>query len=51
MLTDSEYAEHQRRAAEFSTLILGQKELCGCEACEEARAYYEAMARVYLARS
>jgi len=51
MMTDSEYAEHQRRAAEFSLLITGQKEACGCEGCEEMGQYYEAMVRVLLARS
>jgi hypothetical protein len=51
MMTDAEYAEHQRKAADFSMTIIGKKEDCGCEKCEEMRQYYEMMLQVYMARS
>jgi hypothetical protein len=51
MMSDSEYADHQCKAAEFSQMMIGQKEACGCERCDEMRQYYEGMARVYMARS
>jgi hypothetical protein len=50
-MTDQQYAEHQRKAADFSLAIIGQKEECGCEQCEEMRQYYEGMLQVYMARS
>jgi len=51
LMTDAEYAEHQRKAADFSLTIIGKKEGCGCERCEEMNEYYEGMMRVIMARS
>jgi hypothetical protein len=51
MMTDAQYADHDRKAAEFSTMMIGSKEGCGCEQCEEMRQYYEGMLRAYMARS
>jgi len=51
MMNDAQYADHQRKAAEFSQMMVGQNEACGCERCEEMRQYYEGMLRAYMARS
>ena len=50
MMSDAEYAEHQRKAADFSLTIIGLKEDCGCDQCEEMREYYEMKFRVLMAR-
>jgi len=51
MMTDSQYADHQKKAADFSLTIIGKREECGCEQCDEMRQYYEMMLRVVMARS
>jgi len=50
-MTDSEYAEHQRKAAEFSLTMIGKKEACGCEKCEEMNEYYALKLQMIMARS
>jgi hypothetical protein len=51
MMTDHEYAEHQRRAAEFSLAVIGKKEGCGCADCEEKDEYYALALQMVMARS
>jgi hypothetical protein len=51
MMSDEEYTEHQRIASGFSSLILGTREVCGCEQCEEKDAYIAMQFQMIFARS
>ena len=50
MLTYEEYKRHQERASQFSLVILGVKELCKCEKCQDYELYWRLKANAVLAR-